>query len=79
MFYFRNFEDALIKCGKDLDVNVCKMDPVYNYFIQRNYRPNDILKEVTNFFNKLKDVVELIVVIIPDYPAGIYGKYKYIG
>lgn len=65
----------MIRSGTDLNVTVRPMYPVKNYLLRRNCRLNDVQVEVTNFFNKAKaDGMELIVVIIPDGPTGIYGK-----
>lgn len=73
-FYFRNFENGLIRSGAELNVTVRSMYPVKNHFLRRNCRLSEIRIEVTNFFNKAKaDGIELIVVIIPDGPAGVYG------
>lgn len=59
--------------GRNLNVIVSPMDPAHNCPIQRHWRLQDIQREVTNFFTA-KSNVELIVVIIPDYPPGVYGK-----
>jgi len=61
--------------GKDLNVVVNPMDPPINCLLQRNMRVAEIKTLVGNNFRKLKQVnTELIVVIIPDAPAGVYGK-----
>lgn len=61
--------------GKDLNVVVSPMDPPINCLLQRNMRVGEIKTLVGNNFRKLKQVnTELIVVIIPDSPAGVYGK-----
>lgn len=59
--------------GRDLNVIISPMNPAHNISIQRNWRINDIQNEVVSFFNKQKNNVELIVVIIPDSPPGVYG------
>lgn len=60
--------------GKELNVIVNSMNPVYNCFIQRHWRLNDIHREVTTILNKAIGTIELVVVIIPDYPSNVYGK-----
>jgi len=71
------FEGCLINSGKNLNVNVNRPYPVKNVPIQRHWRLNYIQKEVTTVFNwAKKESVELVVVIIPDYPPGVYGKYN---
>lgn len=61
--------------GKDLNVVVNPMDPPINCLLQRNMRVGEIKTLVGNNFRKLKQVnTDLIVVIIPDSPAGVYGK-----
>lgn len=71
---FRNFEKCLMMSGRGLNVNVSPMDPVHNCPIQRHWRLPDIQREVTNFFKVKSNDVQLIVVIIPDFPPGVYGK-----
>lgn len=74
-FFFRNFEKILIMSGKDLNVNVNQISHICPYNIPRNGHLSEIQKEVTKLFNNFKaKSFELIVVIIPDYPPGIYGK-----
>ncbi|XP_050530868.1 protein argonaute-2-like isoform X2 [Daktulosphaira vitifoliae] len=72
----KNFEKDLIKEGRDLNVIISPMNPVQNSPIQRNWRMSDIQNEVLNFFNKQKNNIELIVVIIPDSPPGVYAIVK---
>jgi len=61
--------------GKELNVVVNPMDPPIICLLQRNMRVGEIKTLVGNNFRKLKQVnTELIVVIIPDSPAGVYGK-----
>lgn len=64
----------LIDSGRELNVAVGPMNPVFNNFIQRNMRPNEITQIVAAYFEQQKTLVDLIVVIIPDFPPGIYGK-----
>lgn len=66
----------LSDCGKNLNVTVSKMKPILNYIIPRGCRFPDIGKQVTNLFNSQKNLVDLIVVVIPDFPSGLYGKFK---
>lgn len=68
------FEKCLIESGRELNVQVNPMNPVISDFINRNVRPNEISQKVANYFEKLKNNVDLIVVIIPDFPSGVYGK-----
>lgn len=77
VLYSRNFERMLIQSGKELNVMVNPMDPVFNVTLQRNVRIDAIEKDVENFLNRAKKFappMELVVVVIPDYPPGIYGK-----
>lgn len=53
------------------------MDPVQNVIIPKYGRVDSIEKEVKSFLNTTKALsppMELVVVVIPDYPPGIYGK-----
>jgi len=51
------------------------MDPPINHSVLRNARLSEIKTLIGNLFTKLKaNNVELVVVIIPDYPPGIYGE-----
>lgn len=73
----KNLERNLMMSGKDLNVVVNPMDPPINCLLQRNMRVAEIKTLVGNNFRKLKQVnTELIVVIIPDSPAGVYGIVK---
>lgn len=72
--YCRHFEKYLVNSGKELNVIVNPMNPVINCFINRHWRLNDIQREITHILNKANGVVELVVVIIPDYPTNVYGK-----
>ncbi|CAH1737621.1 unnamed protein product [Aphis gossypii] len=73
----KNLERNLIMSGKELNVVVNPMDPPINCLLQRNMRVAEIKTLVGNNFRKLKQVnTELIVVIIPDAPAGVYGMVK---
>jgi len=74
----KNFERTLISSGSSLNVSVNPMDPpINNGGVQRNARLSEIKTLVGNIFTKLKaNNVELVVVIIPDYPPGIYAAIK---
>lgn len=77
LLYSRNFERMLIQSGKDLNVCVNFMDPVQNLGIPKYGRIETIEREVKVFLNSTKSLtppMELVVVVIPDYPPGIYGK-----
>lgn len=50
------------------------MAPAINLTYNRGVRIDDIQKDVTKHLNNLKGKVDLVVVIIPDFPAGVYGK-----
>lgn len=74
-FCFRNLEKSLMASSRELNVFLSPMEHPMNRPIERHWRLNDIGREVTNFFMKAKaDKMELVVVVIPDYPAGVYGK-----
>lgn len=61
--------------GRDLNVNVSPMDPVINCFLQRNCRMDEVKASVGSVFTKQKACnTDLIVVVIPDNPSGVYGK-----
>ncbi|XP_025198780.1 protein argonaute-2-like [Melanaphis sacchari] len=71
------FEGLLISSGKNLNVTVNSMDPVMNCIVQRNGRISEINTLIGNKFTMLKSQkVELVVVIIPDCPTGIYAAIK---
>ncbi|XP_050538341.1 protein argonaute-2-like isoform X4 [Daktulosphaira vitifoliae] len=73
----KDFERDLIRSGRDLNVNVSPMNPIYNMPVQRNWRLNEIEREIKKFFTSQKQInMELIVVIIPDSPLGIYATVK---
>ncbi|XP_026820735.1 protein argonaute-2-like [Rhopalosiphum maidis] len=73
----KNFERTLIASGNSLNVSVNPMNPPINNVVQRNARLSEIKTLVGNLFTKLKaNNVELVVVIIPDYPPGIYAAVK---
>lgn len=77
LLYYRNFEKLLIQSGKDLNVAVEPMFFPYNLHIQKYDRIESIEESLNNFLMSQKVLnppVELVVVIIPDYPQGIYGK-----
>lgn len=68
------FEKMLSESGSELNVVVGPMNPVISDFIQRNMRPNEIIQKFAAYFEQQKNLVDLIVVIIPDFPPGVYGK-----
>ncbi|VVC24908.1 Hypothetical protein CINCED_3A021441 [Cinara cedri] len=75
----KNFERMIIQSGRDLNVMVNPMDPVFSMTLQKHIRIDSIEKDVQNFLNRAKKFVppmELVVVIIPDYPQGIYAAIK---
>jgi histidinol-phosphate/aromatic aminotransferase/cobyric acid decarboxylase-like protein len=57
-----------------LNVKVKPMVPGINLTFQRGVRLGDVQKDVTKTLNNLKGKVDLVVVVIPDNPSGIYGK-----
>jgi len=60
--------------ARDLNVVINPMDPVINCFLSRSTLA-DIKTSIGSVFTKQKACnTELIVVVIPDYPAGIYGE-----
>jgi len=60
--------------ARDLNVNISPMDPVINSFLSRNNLA-DLKSSIGDIFSKQKAFgTELIVVVIPDYPPGVYGK-----
>lgn len=65
----------MISSGEELNIPVSPMDPVYNCFQQMNEYMCDTQRKVTKFFKVVKDIVELIVVIIPnENHSQFYGK-----
>lgn len=51
------------------------MNPVINYFLPKHCRLDDLKTTVQSIFTKLKaHNIELIIVVIPDIPTGVYGK-----
>lgn len=50
------------------------MVPGINLTYPRGVRLDDVRKDVTKTLNNLKGKVDLVVVVIPDNPSGIYGK-----
>jgi len=74
LFYFRDFEKSLLMSARDLNVVINPMDPVINRLLPRSSLA-DIKTSIGNVFTEQKACnTELIVVVIPDYPAGIYGE-----
>jgi len=60
--------------AKDLNVIINPMDPVINCFMPRSSL-SEIKTAIGIIFTKQKACnTELIVVVIPDYPQGIYGE-----
>lgn len=60
--------------ARDLNVIINPMDPVISCFLPRSSLA-DIKIAIGSVFTKQKACnTELIVVVIPDYPAGIYGE-----
>jgi len=75
LFYFRNFEKFLISSGRDLNVVINPLLHISNQVIRRHSHLRDVQTGVTTYFNKAKaDGIELIIVIIPENPTGVYGK-----
>lgn len=61
--------------ARDLNIGLGPMDPVINCFMSRNNNLVELKNLIGNVFSKQKALdTELIVVVIPDYPAGVYGK-----
>ncbi|KAL4119320.1 hypothetical protein QTP88_012145 [Uroleucon formosanum] len=72
----KNFEKSLMMSARDLNVIINPMDPVINCFLPRSSLA-DIKITIGSVFTKQKACnTELIVVIIPEYPAGIYASVK---
>lgn len=77
LLYYRHFESLLIQSGRELNVAV---DPVYfpyNVPLHKYERIETVELVINNFLKNQKSLnppIELVVVIIPDYPPGIYGK-----
>lgn len=60
--------------ARDLNVTISPMDPVINNFLSRNNLA-DLKSSIGNIFSQQKaNGTELVVVVIPDYPPGVYGK-----
>jgi len=60
--------------ARDLNVVISPMDPVINCFLSRNNLA-DLKSSIGTIFSQQKACnTELIVVVIPDFPAGVYGK-----
>nr|QEI10611.1 argonaute 2 X2 [Myzus persicae] len=73
----KNFEKSLMMSARDLNVVINPMDPVINCFLPRNNSLSELKNLMGNLFAKQKACdTELIVVVIPDYPPGIYASVK---
>ncbi|XP_050438585.1 protein argonaute-3-like isoform X2 [Adelges cooleyi] len=70
------FEKRLRGSGQSVNVDISPMAPPFNIPIKQKSHINKIERKVTNFFNKQKHIMELIVVIIPEFPAGVYATVK---
>lgn len=69
----------MITTGKELNFPISPMDPVILCFEQVGEYICDIQCKVTEILKKVKNKVELIVVIIPDENhSQFYGKYIHI-
>jgi len=75
LFYSRNFEKSLMTSARQLlNVIINPMDPVINCFLSRSSLA-EIKTSIGIIFTKQKACnTELIAVVIPDYPDGIYGE-----
>jgi eukaryotic translation initiation factor 2C len=72
----KNFEKSLMMSAKDLNVIINPMDPVINCFMPRGSLA-EIKSSIGSIFTKQKALnTELIVVVIPDYPIGVYASVK---
>jgi len=61
--------------GRELNVAINPMDPVINCFLPRNFHLEELKTSVGKIFTQQKACnTELIVVVIPDFPSGVYGK-----
>ncbi|VVC42413.1 Hypothetical protein CINCED_3A015370 [Cinara cedri] len=76
----KNFEVLLMQSGRELNVPVNPMDSIHNLSFSKFENVDIIEREITTVLKKLmaKNIppIELIVVIIPDYPIGIYAAVK---
>ncbi|VVC41898.1 Argonaute linker 2 domain,Ribonuclease H-like domain,PAZ domain,Piwi domain,Argonaute, linker 1 [Cinara cedri] len=75
----KNFERMLIQSGKELNVMINPMDPEFNVIFNKNESIKAIEKYVQKCLIKVKNCVppmELVMVVIPDYPQGIYATIK---
>jgi len=50
------------------------MDPIINLTLERSWCLPETQKRIIDILNVIKkDNVELVVVVIPDFPLGLYG------
>ncbi|VVC37415.1 Argonaute linker 2 domain,Ribonuclease H-like domain,PAZ domain,Piwi domain,Argonaute, linker 1 [Cinara cedri] len=71
----KHFEQMLMQNSRELNMLVSSMVQVYNYSTRRNADIDDIQEEITNFLKKMRSVqppIEIVVVIMPDFPNGVY-------
>jgi len=61
--------------GKDLNVAIDPMSRAINLFIPRTFNLDEHKTKVENIFAKLKAYnTEIIFVIFPEFPKGVYSK-----
>jgi len=61
--------------GKDLNITIDPMSHVVNYFIPKKFNLDEFKAKVESIFAKLKACnTEIIFVIFPEFPTGVYGK-----
>ncbi|KAF0766388.1 protein argonaute-2-like [Aphis craccivora] len=73
----KNFEKMLILSGKDLNVTIEPMNHVISLFIPRKFNLDEYKAKVESIFTKLKACnTEIIFVIFPEFPTGVYGIIK---
>lgn len=64
----------LADSGRELNVAVGPMNPVITDFINKNMSQNKITQKVAAYFEQYKTLVDLFVVVIPQFSSGVYGK-----
>ncbi|XP_025202202.1 protein argonaute-2-like [Melanaphis sacchari] len=75
--HIKNFEENLIKSGKDLNVAINPMDPVINNFSSKNFEEDELKSTIEKIFKKLKACnTEIVFVVIPDFQVGVYAIIK---
>ncbi|CAH1731499.1 unnamed protein product [Aphis gossypii] len=73
----KNFEKMLMSSGKDLNVTIDPMNRAINLFIPRTFNLDEYKTKVESIFAKLKAYdTEIIFVIFPEFPKGVYGIIK---